>query len=151
MELHLLDLSSQLKTRQDAQGTRVYDPVRKKWVSLAPEEMVRQLFLHYCLRNGITTRLLTSVERQLGLKTVQWRYDLAFHRKDGTPWMLVECKAPAVELHQSVFDQVARYNLSLRVPVLTITNGRQTLCCLIDHVNGTWKLLDHLPSVDDVT
>ena len=41
--------------------------------------------------------------------------------------MMVECKAPSVPLSESVLQQVLRYNISIPVPYIIITNGDKTI------------------------
>lgn len=110
-----------------------------------PEESVRQLFIAYCLETGLCPAGRISVERELEVHGMRRRYDIVLYAQDATPWMLVECKAPSVQLSQATFDQVAQYNLTLRVPYLLITNGWSALACAIDLESKTFRYLDALP------
>ena len=46
--------------------------------------------------------------------------------------MIVEYKAPEIEITQKVFDQITRYNMVLKVDYLIVSNGLQHYCCRID-------------------
>ena len=150
IDLDMLAYRSKLNSRSGPDGTFVFDPVRKKWVTLTREEFVRQLFILFLMDNEICPAKLISVERQITLGEKIMRYDLALYSNEGVPWMLIECKAPEVPLSQDTVEQAARYNLQLRVPVLAITNGQHTYCCRIDLENGRWEQLDHIPDLAEV-
>ena len=54
--------------------------------------------------------------------------------------MLVECKAPTVNLSESVLQQVLRYNITVPVEFIIITNGTSTI--------GWKKEAGHLQLID---
>lgn len=124
LELNLLQYKDQLRSRKNESGEpQLWDPVRKTWLILQPEELVRQLFIQFCVSNKITSVSRISVEREIKVNALRRRYDIAIHDNTGHPWLLVECKAPGFRLDQSVMDQIALYNMELRVPYLIVTNG----------------------------
>ena len=49
------------------------------------------------------------------------------------PALIVECKASDVKISQTTFDQIARYNMPLRVNYLLVTNGIQHFCCRMEY------------------
>ena len=55
------------------------------------------------------------------------------YRRDLTARMIVEYKAPEIEITQKVFDQITRYNMVLKVDYLIVSNGLQHYCCRIDY------------------
>ena len=113
-----------LKIQRGASGKfEVMCLARRKWVALEPEEWVRQHVIHHL--NAVLGYPLgcMSVEHQLTLNGMSRRADIVAFTPDGTPRILVECKAPNVALNQDAVSQAARYNLVLRVPVLLVTNG----------------------------
>ncbi|RYY84520.1 MAG: hypothetical protein EOO15_19185 [Chitinophagaceae bacterium] len=57
--------------------------------------------------------------------------------------MIVECKAPEVPLTQIVLEQALRYNISVPVPYIVITNGKDTLAW--EKRDGALGLLNELP------
>src|SRR5215510_6590239 len=108
--LPVLDLPDHgVKTNRVAEGATVFDPVRRKWVALTPEEWVRQHFLQYLVNDLHCPSSLVKVECLLRLNGLTKRADLVVHDRAGAPLALVECKAPGVRLTQAVFDQAARY------------------------------------------
>jgi hypothetical protein len=59
--------------------------------------------------------------------------------------MIIEYKAPAVVINQAIFDQIARYNMSLQVPWLIVSNGLEHFCCYIDKEKGGYSFLKEIP------
>lgn len=139
--------NSSLKTRSQGATQQVFDSVRRKWISLTPEEMVRQLLIHYFVQSQHFPVSRMSVERKLTLHGMTRRYDLVLFNKNPTPLLLAECKAPMIPINQDVLDQAARYNIALRVPYLLVTNGRESYCCSIDFEKESWEFLDQMPEL----
>jgi hypothetical protein len=109
--------------REGAGQKLIFDPVRKKYVALTPEEWVRQHTLQYLITTKNFPAGLTSVEGNIKLYKTQKRYDIAIFDRQGKPQLIVECKAPDVVLNEAVVDQILRYNMVLGAPYLLITNG----------------------------
>lgn len=147
LNLDLMQWSSSLKTRSQGATQQVFDIVRRKWIALTPEEMVRQLLIQYFVQSQHFPVSRMSVERKLTIHGMTRRYDLVLFNKNPMPLLLAECKAPAVPIKQDVLDQAARYNIELKVPYLLVTNGRQSYCCNIDVENKTWGFLEQMPQV----
>lgn len=125
-------------------GMEVFDPLRRRRVMLTPEEWVRQHFVRYLVEHlGCPPgRLGNEVGIRLN-RTVR-RCDTVVYAADASPLAIVEYKAPAVALGRGVFDQVARYNMSLRVPWLMVSNGKAHYACRV--ALGGYAFLDHLPT-----
>lgn len=125
-----------LKIRENDSRQEIFDPVRRKWVVLTPEERVRQIFILYLLNvKGFPLSHL-SVEHAVTVNGMTQRYDLVVFDDDLKPYLVVECKAPQVKLTQSVVEQAGRYNSTLRAPLLCITNGLEHKAFQIDFDNG---------------
>lgn len=135
-----------VKTKQGNAGPMVFDPFRRKWLILTPEEWVRQHFLNHLVKDLGCPASLISVEHSLMLNTMSKRADIVIHGNSGTPIAVVECKAPSVTISQATFEQAARYNIVFKVRYLFITNGHKSYCCLVDHEQGKVRFLDRLPN-----
>lgn len=107
----------------------IFDEVRRKFIQLTPEEWVRQHILHYLIHDKGFPKSLIAVERGIELNGLQKRFDVVVFDNDGKPKIIIECKAPEEKLDEKVFAQIARYNLSLRVDFLWVTNGEKNFCC----------------------
>ena len=118
--------------------TKVFDPYRKKYVKLTPEEYVRQNFLAYLTNHLRYPYGLTAVEHEVVINNLRQRADIVVYDTSGHPLLIVECKAPDVEITQNDFDQALRYNTRLGVRLLVLTNGLRHYCALINQSdNGT--------------
>lgn len=119
----------------DGHGREVFDPVRRRWVALTPEEWVRQhIILELCDRYRYPMQLM-QVEAAITLNGLTKRCDIVVYDRNMHPWMIVECKKEEVAISQKVVDQACRYNLVLQVPYLLLTNGLQRLCLAVDFSN----------------
>jgi hypothetical protein len=125
--------------------TLIFDIIRKKYVILTPEEWVRQHVVHYLHTEKKYPLSLISVEKQLKINTLVKRTDVVIFNKKGTPEIIVECKAPNVPISQGTFDQIARYNLTLKANFLMVSNGLNHYYCQMDHEKETYLFLQELP------
>ena len=101
----------------------IFDPLRKKWLVLTPEEWGRQNFLQYLLQVKKYPAALIAVEKEILLGELKKRFDILVYNKEYQPWMMVECKAMEIKLDEMVLEQVLRYNISVPVEFMVITNG----------------------------
>lgn len=146
LNLDLTQFQSEIQVKQ-AEGKRwIWDAIRKKWLVLLPEELVRQLLVQYLLLDQGVNRHRIAIERGITLNGLQKRCDILVYDADMQPWLLVECKAPAVRLNEVVFHQIARYNLELQVPYLLVCNGPEAYCCTMDFERKSFDFLAELPS-----
>lgn len=122
----------------------IYDTIRKKYVTLTPEEWVRQHIVHYLINYKHYPAAWIAVEKEIGLYGLKRRFDLVCYDREGIPFLIVECKAPSITLSQAVFDQVFGYNLTLAAPYVAITNGINHYC---GHMNEQrqFSLLSEIP------
>ncbi len=146
LQLNLLSYQDQLQFSQQENKTFLYDPIRKKNLVLTPEEMVRQSFIQYLIleKNYNVNRI--NVEKQLLVNGLKKRFDIIVYDMNMKPFLLVECKAPKVAVAQATFDQVAQYNLVLKVDYLVVSNGIQSYCTKMDYENQTFQFQNHIPN-----
>lgn len=113
----------QPKIKEEQGKEFIFDEFRKRWVQLTPEEWVRQNFLQYLTQIKKYPASLIAIEKEIKLGDLKKRFDILIYDAGTKPWMVVECKEMNVALDKTVLDQVLRYNISLNVPYLVITNG----------------------------
>jgi len=123
----------------------IFDQIRKKYVVLQPEEWVRQHCLHYLIDIKNYPKSLINVEKELRLHQLRKRYDIVVYKPNGDVHLVVECKAPGVQIKQDTFDQIARYNLALKADLLMVTNGINHYYCQMDYEDETYNFLRDLP------
>jgi len=120
-------------------------------VALTPEEWVRQHFIIFLVQEKQVPASLMILEKNIIMNTMNRRPDILVHNKQGEPVMIVECKAPEIEISQDTFDQIARYNSVIAAPYLTVTNGMRHYCCLMNERENTYRFLEDIPSYDEMT
>ena len=138
-----MDVGTDRQVRENEGCREVFDPVRRRWVALTPEEWVRQQTLVRLHAAGYPPEVM-QVEGAITLNGMTRRCDIVVYR-DGRPWMIVECKKSEIPLTQKVCDQACRYNTVLRVPYLLLTNGRQEVIVAVDFEKGCLRQLADLP------
>ena len=113
----------QFRFRTFEQSKQIFDPIRKKFVNLTPEEWVRQNVVMYLTNDLSYPASCISIEHGLKLNALEKRTDIVVYDSRGKAWMLVECKAPSVKIDQNTLDQIGRYNIVHKAPYLFISNG----------------------------
>ena len=128
----------------------IFDGFRRRWVALTPEEWVRQNFARYLTEEKHFPASLVAIERSLRMNQRDFRTDIVLFSKSGNPLVVIECKAPEVKISQQVFDQIARYNLDLRVSYLIVTNGLSHYCCRFDQSELSYTFLPEIPDYKEI-
>ena len=146
INIDLLQYQSYLKVKKELGKKKIFDPIRKKYLVWQPEELVRQLLIHYLVQEKNYNKNHLHVERGLKVNGQYRRSDIITYDKTMAPFLLVECKAPSVPLSQAVLDQIATYNLAYQVPYLLISNGMHSYCCQMDYENNSYTFLDEIPN-----
>lgn len=146
-----LNLPSYPVKLNDNNGVRsIYDPLRKKYIVLTPEEWVRQHFINFLSQHKAYPIELMANEVLLRLNSTSKRCDTVVYDKYLTPIAIIEYKAPHIKITQEVFEQIYRYNIVLRVKYLIVSNGMQHFCCKIDYKQNTSTFLPDIPSYQDM-
>lgn len=101
--------------------------------------------IHYLIENKQVPISHISVERKITVNGLTKRYDLVVFGDAGTPLLVIECKAPHIELTQTVVEQVGRYNKTLRAPFVGVSNGRQQIYFSIDFETEEIRYLPEMP------
>lgn len=123
---------------------QIWDPLRRKMVSLTPEEQVRQWFIGVLRDVCKVPEHLMGSEVALRVGQKKQRADIVVFGRDASPVAVVECKRPDVDIDKDVLMQAARYNLCLGVRWVMLTNGKRTVV-LKRGVEGGLKTVDTLP------
>ena len=139
-----------LQLKKEGQKTLLFDPIRKMHVVLAPEELVRQLLVHYLMQERHFPKSRIRIEQGLKVNTLSKRCDVLIYNQHMAPTLLVECKAPKVRIDDKTFEQIARYNLPLKVAYLIVTNGIDTYCSKMDYTEQKYTFLGKIPSWKEI-
>jgi hypothetical protein len=133
------------RTKMEGEKPFIFDCIRKKYVALTPEEWVRQNFIQYLSMEKKYPESLMAVEKLILVNKNQRRFDLLVYQRNGQPHLIAEFKAPNVKITQETFDQVVRYNMSLRVERVVVSNGLQHFACEIDYLKNSYSYLPEIP------
>jgi type I site-specific restriction endonuclease len=136
--------------RRDGAKELIFDPVRKKYVRLTPEEWVRQNFIQYLVQMGKYPPGLMGIEVMSPYNNLKKRVDILIFNRAGAPVMIVECKNPEVNVDEAVFDQVVTYNMGFKVPYLVVTNGLIHYACRICFEKKNFEFLMAIPLYEDI-
>ena len=119
----------QFRFKNNENKTLIFDIVRKIFVTLTPEEWVRQHVLHFLISELKYPLSMINVEKQLLVHNTKKRYDIVVYNPDASIHLVVECKAPAIPIDQGVFDQ----------------NGLKHYYCKIDYLKERYIFLKEAP------
>ena len=166
--LDLLRYKPFLKSKRENGKQLIFCPIRKKFLVLQPEELVRQLLLVYLMEEKKYPKSKIAVEKSLKINELEHRFDILIYDKNNQPFLLVECKAPEINIEKSFswmnvladsesakreivinrnpFEQAAQYNFQLQVPYLLITNGISTFLSKMNYENQSSEFLMEIPS-----
>lgn len=133
-----------LKWKETNGHRLVFDPIRKKWLVLTPEEWVRQHLLQYLLVVKGYPQASIAVEKTMQLGELKKRFDLLVYDQQHKPWLMVECKAMDIQLSEAVLHQILRYNLAIPVTYLVITNGAEAV--IYHRAEGMLSVLAEFPA-----
>ena len=128
----------------------IFDIVRKTYVALTPEEWVRQHFIHFLTEQKGYHQSLLANEVQLHLNGMKKRCDSVLFDTNLRPRLIVEYKAPTVEITQKVFTQISNYNLVMKVDYLIVSNGMLHYCCKIDYETQSYHFLKDIPEYSEL-
>ena len=143
--------SSQFRIKQTEKSHFIFDRFRKKYVTLTPEEWVRQHFLVYLTEHKGYPEGLLAVEQQLDLYGMKKRCDAVLYDLQAKPVLIIELKAPNIPITQDVFDQVAVYNSKLRVDYFMISNGFAHYCCRVNTETASYEFFEEIPNYKEFT
>ena len=143
MPLHFPVYSFRFKNSENK--VAIFDEIRKKFVQLTPEEWVRQHTVRYLIDEKKYPKSMINVEKVLKINGMSKRYDVVVFNSDGSIHILVECKSTDVKITQMVFDQIARYNSTLKSNYLMITNGLNHYFCKMDFNTEQYLFLETIP------
>lgn len=142
-KLHFPAYSFRFKNSENK--VAIFDEIRKKFVILTPEEWVRQHVVQFLIQNQKYPKSYINVEKLIKVNGLSKRYDVVVFQPDGNLFLLVECKAPEVKITQPTFDQIARYNLTLKAQYLMVTNGLNHYFCQMNWEEEKYTFLAALP------
>ena len=129
---------------------QIFDSQRKKYISLTPEEWVRQNFIRYLIEDKHYPAAYLAIEKQISMNGMKKRCDALLYNSDANPIMIIEFKAPGIQITQQTFDQAAVYNSKLQVDFLMISNGLNHYCCKVNTVESNYSFFLEIPTYEEL-
>lgn len=141
---------SPIKISGTRQHPKIFDVLRQRWVSLTPEEWVRQQFVHFLITHkGYPDALMANeISLKVGEKTL--RADSVVYDRTARPIVIIEYKAPEIAITQKVIDQISVYNLLLHADYLIVSNGINHYCCRMDYSSNSYTFLEDIPAYEQI-
>ena len=147
-KLNFPDFSFRFKNSENK--VLVFDEIRKKFIVLTPEEWVRIHVVQFLIVEKNYPKSLINVEKVIKINGLTKRYDVVVFQPDGNIFLVVECKQPNILINQTVFDQIARYNLILKANYLMVTNGLNHYFCQMDFEKESYLFLNDIPKYNTI-
>ncbi|MBR2229525.1 MAG: type I restriction enzyme HsdR N-terminal domain-containing protein [Prevotella sp.] len=139
-----------IKIQEKGEKRQIFDFLRRKWVALTPEEWVRQHFTHFLVEHKNYPQALLANEVELRIGEKRLRCDTLLYNKELRPRMIIEYKAPTIQIQQKTFDQISVYNLLLKVDYLVVSNGLRHYCCKMDYERQFYQFLENIPDYETI-
>ena len=149
MKLNLPHYQFNIK-KNDKGALVIFDHLRQRFITLTPEEWVRQNFVRFLIEEKQFPTALMGNEVSLLQNGIKRRCDTRVADIEGNPFVIVEYKAPSIPITQSVFDQIVRYNMVMKAKCLIVSNGLQHYCCKIDYENNSYSFLRDIPNYSEI-
>jgi hypothetical protein len=130
------------KIQKEAGKDQIFDPLRKSWVVLTPEEWVRQNFIQYLIQVKNYPSTLIAIEKTIQLGELKKRFDIIVYKND-SPWLLIECKEANIPITEKTLEQILQYQQVVEADYLVMTNGHTTYGAKIE--TGKLHYLQSLP------
>lgn len=125
--IHVAFPAPQFKVKTKGEERYIFDEIRKKWLRLTGEEWVRQNMVAYLTHVLRFPKEAIALEKGIAVNGLKKRFDILLYNKNHQPWMIVECKAPEVDLDENVLQQAMRYSIAVPVSWIVLTNGLKTV------------------------
>lgn len=148
--LNMPNYSDRIRLRKQDEQVQIFDPIRGKWLVLTPEEWVRQNTIIYISDTLEAPMTRIANEVAINYNGLSKRCDSIIYNDYGKPLIIIEYKRTDVQITQHVFDQIATYNLQLRVPYLIVSNGLQHILCKVDFENRKYIFAEQWPKYNEL-
>ena len=137
----------EFRLKKEGQKRFIFDLIRKKYVQLSSEEWVRQNCIRFLIEEKRINKYSIAIEKEIEFNGIKKRFDIVSYSNEGKINLLVECKAPNIEINQKTFDQILTYNKILKSKYLMVTNGINHYYCKINEDRNNIKFLANFPLI----
>lgn len=137
----------EFRLKKEGQKRFIFDLIRKKYIQLSSEEWVRQNCIRFLIEEKKISKFSIAIEKKIEFNGIKKRFDIVSYSSEGKINLLVECKAPNIEINQKTFDQILIYNKILKSKYLMVTNGINHYYCKINEDRNNIKFLANFPLI----
>ena len=137
----------EFRLKKEGQKRFIFDLIRKKYVQLSSEEWVRQNCIRFLIEEKRINKYSIAIEKEIEFNGIKKRFDIVSYSNQGKINLLVECKAPNIEINQKTFDQILIYNKILKSKYLMVTNGINHYYCKINEDSNNIEFLANFPMI----
>jgi hypothetical protein len=145
INLDLLRWKEHLKIKTLDQKNYIFDPIRKKYYILQPEEFVRQLIIVWLIEDQKFSRNLIQVEKLFVLNGMNRRFDIIVYNRQMQACLMVECKSHDVVITQQAFDQISAYQQAIQAPYLMVSNGQISFIAQMNDASKRFEFYSEIP------
>ena len=138
------------KIKQKEGKLYIFDGIGKKYRLLTPEEWVRQHCLNFLTKHLNYPASNIQIERGHKIDQLNRRTDIQIFDPTGEVFMLIECKAPHVEITSVTFQQASQYQKKNQAKYLVLTNGQENHIYQIDSQKQETLQLSQFPSYYEI-
>jgi hypothetical protein len=135
-EVKLIFPAISAPTKEEEGGKYIWDSLRRKWLALTPEEWVRQHVIGWLVAHKGMPALRITQEYPVNINGQHQRADIVVMDDKAKPYILVECKAPEVDIDNEVVMQAIRYNGIVKARYIVLTNGLKLY--IFEHRDGQY-------------
>jgi hypothetical protein len=126
-EINLVFPVYSYKVKKNEGKLYIFEEISKKYRLLTPEEWVRQHCIQFLVNNLKYPAALFQIEGGMKVDKLNRRTDIRIYKASGEVFMLIECKAPHIDISLSTIQQISQYQKTQKAEYLVITNGLQNI------------------------
>jgi hypothetical protein len=139
-EINLVFPAYSYKVKKNEGKLYIFEEITKKYRLLTPEEWVRQHCLQFLVNDLKYPASLFQIEGGMKVDKLNRRTDIRIYKSSGEVFMLIECKAPQVDINLTTLQQISQYQKIQKAEYLVITNGLQNI--ILHH---STKIINEFP------
>jgi hypothetical protein len=139
-EINLVFPAYSHKVKKKEGKLYIFEEITKKYRLLTPEEWVRQHCLQYLVNELHYPASLFQIEGAMQVDKLNRRTDIRLYKPNGEVFMLIECKAPHIEINLNTLQQISQYQKVQQAEYLVLTNGLSNII-----LHQSTKIINEFP------
>jgi len=124
----------------------IYDSIAKKYRALSPEEWVRQHCLNFLTNHLGYPATKIQIERAFKVNKLTRRTDIQVFDSRGELLLIIECKAPYIEIDEVSFQQISQYQQKNVAKYVALTNGLENHIFAINSEKNQTNKINQFPA-----